>query len=158
MALLRHGGLKKLFTGTYAPSTLGSFRRRFTFGHVRQLDAITWRWLVNVAAVAPIVTGIDDFALVDIDDTIKEVHGHHKQGSGNGYSGVRGLNALLGIVSTQFSAPIIVGSRLRRGATGSPRGGESIDHRTDGSSSQRCHRHDWRRYVDDDPIHQSDSR
>ena len=35
MALLRHGGLKKLFTGTYAPSTLGSFLRRFTFGHVR---------------------------------------------------------------------------------------------------------------------------
>ena len=203
MALLRHGGLKKLFTGTYAPSTLGSFRRRFTFGHVRQLDAIAWRWLVNVATAAPIVTGIDDFALVDIDDTIKEVHGHHKQGSGYGYSGVRGLNALLGIVSTQFSAPIIVGSRLRRGATGSPRGakrfvadtlatvrrvrsatanggcviaclqrflrpyghlyrppcgGESIDHRTDGSSSQTCHRHDWRRCVDDDPIHQSDSR
>ena len=122
MALLRHGGMKKLFTGTYAPSTLGSFLRRFTFGHVRQLDAIAWRWLVNVATVAPIVTGIDDFALVDIDDTIKEVHGHHKQGSGYGYSGVRGLNALLGIVSTQFSAPIIIGSRLRRGATGSPRG------------------------------------
>jgi hypothetical protein len=28
------------------------------------------------------VAGIDDFALVDIDDTIKEVHGHQKQGSG----------------------------------------------------------------------------
>src|SRR5450830_803763 len=85
MALLRHGGMKKLFIGTYAPSTLGSFLRAFTFGNVRQLDAVAWRWLVNVAMVAPIVTGIDDFALVDIDDTIKEVHGHHKQGSGYGY-------------------------------------------------------------------------
>src|SRR5450830_1236394 len=122
MSLLRHGGMKKLFVGTYAPSTLGSFLRAFTFGHVRQLDAVAWRWLANVAMVAPIVTGIDDYALVDIDDTIKEVHGYQKQGAGFGYSGVRGLNALLGIVSTTTSAPIIIGSRLRKGATGSPRG------------------------------------
>ena len=33
MALLRHGGMRKLFAGTYAPSTLGSFLRSFTFGH-----------------------------------------------------------------------------------------------------------------------------
>ena len=122
MALLRHGGMKKLFTGAYAPSTLGSFLRTFTFGHVRQLDATAWRWLVNVAGAAPIVAGIDDYALVDIDDTIKEVHGYKKQGSGYGYSGVRGLNAMIGIVSTPAAAPIIIGSRLRRGATGSPRG------------------------------------
>ena len=122
MALLRHGGMKKLFVGAYAPSTLGSFLRAFTFGHVRQLDATAWRWLVSVAAAAPIVAGIDEYALVDIDDTIKEVHGYQKQGSGYGYSGVRGLNALIGIVSTPSAAPVIIGSRLRRGATGSPRG------------------------------------
>ncbi len=122
MAVLRHGGMKKLFAGTYAPSTLGSFLRAFTFGHVRQLDAVAWRWLIGVAAVAPITAGIDEYALVDIDDTIKEVHGYQKQGSGYGYSGVRGLNALLGIVSTATTAPIIVGSRLRKGAAGSPRG------------------------------------
>jgi hypothetical protein len=75
MALLRHGGMKKLFAGAYAPSTLGSFLRTFTFGHVRQLDATAWRWLVKLAGTAPIVAGIDDYALVDIDDTIKEVHG-----------------------------------------------------------------------------------
>jgi hypothetical protein len=74
MALLRHGGMKKLFVGTYAPSTLGSFFRAFTIGHVRQLDAVAWRWLVNVAQAAPITTGIDEYALIDIDDTIKEVH------------------------------------------------------------------------------------
>jgi hypothetical protein len=122
MAVLRHGGMKKLFVGAYAPSTLGSFLRAFTFGHVRQLDAVAWRWLVNVAQAAPIVAGINDYALVDIDDTIKEVHGYQKQGSGYGYSGVRGLNALIGIVSTTVSAPIIIGSRLRKGAAGSPRG------------------------------------
>ena len=122
MALLRHGGMRKLFAGTYAPSTLGSFLRAFTFGHVRQLDATAWRWLVRLAGTAPIVDGIDDYAVVDIDDTIKEVHGYKKQGSGYGYSGVRGLNALIGIVSTPTAAPIIIGTRLRKGATGSPRG------------------------------------
>jgi hypothetical protein len=122
MAVLRHGGMKKLFVGAYAPSTLGSFLRAFTFGHVRQLDAVACRWLVNAAQVAPIVTGVHDYALVDIDDTIKEVHGYQKQGSGYGYSGVRGLNALLGIVSTKTAAPIIIGARLRKGAVGSPRG------------------------------------
>jgi len=126
MAILRHGGMKKLFTGTYAPSTLGPFLRAFTFGHVRQLDAIARRWLNNLAAVAPIVAGIDDYALVDIDDTIKEVHGYQKQGAGFGYSHVRGLNALIGIVSTATAAPIIVGSRLRRGPTNSVRGAEKF--------------------------------
>ncbi|MCB5290604.1 hypothetical protein BJQ90_00016 [Arthrobacter sp. SO3] len=81
MALLRHGGMKKLFADAYAPSTWGSFLRAFTFGHVRQLDALAARWLVNVAAVAPIASGIDDYVLVDIDDTIREVHGYRKQGS-----------------------------------------------------------------------------
>ena len=60
--------------------------------------------------------------MVDIDDTIKEVHGYQEQGSAYGYSGARGLNALLGIVSTATTAPIIIGSRLRRGAAGSLRG------------------------------------
>ncbi len=39
MALLRDGGMGRLFTGVRAPSTLGTFLRSFTFGHVRQLDA-----------------------------------------------------------------------------------------------------------------------
>jgi hypothetical protein len=40
MALLRHGGMGRIFAKAYAPSTLGSFLRAFTFGHVRQLDAV----------------------------------------------------------------------------------------------------------------------
>ena len=122
MAVLRHGALWKLFTGTYAPSTLGSFLRAFAFGHVRQLDAAASRWLVNLAAATPIVAGIDELAVVDTDDTLKEVHGHQKQGAGFGYSGVRGLNALFAIVSTGLAAPIIVPSRLRKGPTNSARG------------------------------------
>ena len=82
MGLLRHGAMDKIFTGTYAPSTLGSFLRAFTFGHVRQLDAVASRWLPALAATAPITTGIDELALVDIDDTIKATYGYHKQGTG----------------------------------------------------------------------------
>ena len=49
MAVLRHGGMKKIFTSCYAPSTLGSFLRSFTFGHVRQLDAVASRFLASLA-------------------------------------------------------------------------------------------------------------
>ena len=122
MGLLRHGGMGKLFTGTYAPSTLGSFLRTFTFGHVRQLDAVAARWLPALAAVAPITAGIDDLALVDIDDTIKATYGYQKQGTGYGYTGVKGLNALIGTVTTKETAPIIAGARLRKGGTNSARG------------------------------------
>lgn len=122
MALLRHGAMGKVFDRPYAPSTLGSFLRSFAFGHVRQLDAVASRLLVGLAAHAPLVPGIEGLALVDVDDTIIEVHGYAKQGSGYGYSGVRGLNALLATVSTSAAAPVVLAQRLRKGACGSPRG------------------------------------
>src|SRR5665811_2382287 len=40
----------------------------------------------------------------------------------NGYTGVKGLNALLAIVSTPLCAPVVAGTRLRRGGTNSARG------------------------------------
>jgi hypothetical protein len=126
MALLRHGGMGRVFTAAYAPSTLGSFLRSFTFGHVRQLDAVASRFLTGLAARSPLVAGIGGHVLVDIDDTIIEVHGHTKQGSGYGYSGVRGLNALLATVTTPGAAPVIVAQRLRKGSCGSPRGAKRI--------------------------------
>lgn len=124
MALLRHGGMKRVFDGCYAPSTLGSFLRAFTFGHVRQLDAVASRFLVNLAQKVPLfgTPSGEDFVFVDVDDTIVEVHGYQKQGSGYGYSGVRGLNALLATASTQDTAPVIIGQRLRKGGTNSARG------------------------------------
>ncbi|MGH3306985.1 MAG: IS1380 family transposase [Nocardioides sp.] len=125
MALLRHGGMGRVFANAYAPSTLGSFLRSFTFGHVRQLDAVASRFLTRLAAQAPLSAapgGASAGVMVDIDDTIIEVHGYAKQGSGYGYSGVRGLNALLATVSTKDAAPVVVAQRLRKGSCGSPRG------------------------------------
>jgi hypothetical protein len=123
MAVLRHGGMGRIFSRAYAPSTLGSFLRSFTFGHVRQLDAVASRFLTGLAGVAPMVFGApDELVLVDVDDTIIEVHGYAKQGSGYGYSKIRGLNALLATVTTASTAPVIVAQRLRKGACGSPRG------------------------------------
>jgi hypothetical protein len=126
MALLRHGGMGKLFNGAYAPSTLGSFLRSFTFGHVRQLDAVSGRFLAGLAARTPVFAGIGEQVMVDIDDTIIEVHGYAKQGSGYGYSGVRGLNAILATVTTKDTAPMIVAQRLRKGSCGSPRGAKRL--------------------------------
>ena len=126
MAVLRHGGMGKVFTSAYAPSTLGSFLRSFTFGHVRQLDAVSARFLSGLAATTPVVAGIDDQVMVDIDDTIIEVHGYGKQGSGYGYSGVRGLNAILATLTTKTGAPVIVAQRLRKGSCGSPRGAKRL--------------------------------
>ncbi len=123
LAMLRHGAMRTVFDRPYAPSTWGSFLREFTFGHVRQFDAVASRFLCSLAEKTPVVAGIDTGrVLVDIDDSIIEVHGHGKQGSGYGYSGVRGLYALLTTVTTDTCAPVIVGQRLRRGACGSLRG------------------------------------
>ena len=61
LALLRHGAMKRLFTGIRAPSTLGTFLRSFTFGHVRQLDAVASRLLINLAGQAPLLPGADSW-------------------------------------------------------------------------------------------------
>ena len=127
MNLLRHGGMGHLFDRTYAPSTLGSFLREFRFGHVRQLDAVASRVLVSLTSHAPLLQ-LDpgERVMVDLDDTIIEVHGYQKQGASFGYSGVRGLNALIATASTTSSAPVILGQRLRQGKTGSPKGAARI--------------------------------
>jgi hypothetical protein len=127
MGLLRHGGMGRVFAACYAPSTLGSFLRAFTFGHVRQLDAVAARFLAGLAVRAPIVsTAAAGPVLIDVDDTVVEVHGYAKQGAGFGYTKVRGLNALLATVTTVASGPVIVAQRLRTGSCGSPRGARRL--------------------------------
>ena len=125
MRVLRHGGMGRIFSGCYAPSTLGSFLRAFSFGHVRQLDAVASRFLAGLAARAPLLPG-KGTVLVDVDDTIVEVHGYAKQGAEFGHTRVRGLNALLATATTTESAPVVVGQRLRKGAAASARGAKRL--------------------------------
>jgi hypothetical protein len=126
MALLRHGAMGRVFDRPYAPSTLGSFLRAFTFGHVRQLDAVASRFLGELVRESQVLPGLGGTVHVDVDDSVVPVHGHAKQGAGFGYSGVRGLNMLLATVSTAHAAPVIVAQRLRKGSCASPRGASRL--------------------------------
>ena len=82
---------------TYAPSTLGSFLRAFTFGHIRQLDAVASRFLLGLTrltgmlATTTVALRTEDdpgqHALVDVDDTVVEVHGHAKRAPGSATTG-----------------------------------------------------------------------
>ncbi len=124
--LLRHGGMPRLFSGVRAPSTLGTFLRSFTHGHVQQLDAVGGDLLAGLTARVPgMVAGAesaDGFACIDVDDTIREVHGYAKQAATYGYSGVRGLNIQLATIATPLTAPVIARARLRKGSTASAKG------------------------------------
>ena len=113
--VLRHGGMGRVFTGLRAPTTLGTHLRAYRFGHVRQLDAVAARLLARLAAVSPILAGAEQVTYLDVDDTIRETHGYHKQGAAYGYSKVKGLNAQVAILSTPLSAPVIAATRLRKG-------------------------------------------
>lgn len=128
MDLLRHGGMSALFDRVYAPSTLGSHLRAYTFGHVRQLDAVSSRFLTQLDQQAPLLPvtpssiGAEQMVFIDVDDTVIEVHSAAKQGAGFGYQGSRGLNALLATATTTDSSPVVVAQRLRKGSTHSARG------------------------------------
>ena len=113
--VLRHGGMGRVFTGLRAPTTLGTHLRGYRFGHVRQLDAVASRLLARLAAVSPILAGAEQVVYLDVDDTIRETHGYHKQGAAYGYSKVMGLNAQVAILSTPLAAPVIAATRLRKG-------------------------------------------
>ena len=124
--LLRHGGMPRLFSGVRAPSTLGTFLRSFTHGHVQQLDAVGGDLLAGLTARVPgVLAGaehVEGFACIDVDDTIREVHGYAKQAAAYGYTGVRGLNIQLATISTPLAAPVIARARLRKGSTASAKG------------------------------------
>jgi hypothetical protein len=70
----------------------------------------------------PLLSGAGQLAYVDVDDTVKATFGYAKQGTGYGYTGIKGLNALIATVSTPASAPVIAATRLRKGSAHSARG------------------------------------
>jgi hypothetical protein len=133
MDVLRHGAMTELFGGIRAPSTLGSFLPSFTWGNVRQVDAVGRRLLAELAGRAPLLPGSDVLAFTGMDSMQKRIYGHAKQGAGFGHTKiqgkallVRGLNALAAVISTPLAAPVIAATRLRGGSAGSARGAASM--------------------------------
>jgi hypothetical protein len=99
-----------------APSTIGTFLRTFTFGHVRQLEAVNGHaleraWAAGVGPGGPLV--------IDIDSTICEVDGKAKQGAGYGYTHKLGYHPIL---ATRADSGEVLHARMRKGAANTQRG------------------------------------
>jgi hypothetical protein len=102
-----------------APSTLGTFLRSFTFGHVRQLDRVA-ELVMSRAWAAGGGPGTQPMT-IDLDSTICEVHGHHKQGAAYGYTRQLGYHPLL---ATRADTGEVLHARQRTGRAASGRGAE----------------------------------
>jgi hypothetical protein len=100
-----------------APSTLGTFLRSFTFGHVRQLDRLTEQLLMR-AWTAGAGPG-DGPMTIDLDSTICQVHGYHKQGAAYGYTRTLGYHPL---VATRAGSGEVLHARQRTGRANTARG------------------------------------
>ena len=100
-----------------APSTMGTFLRAFTFGHVRQIEAVighsprTGMGGGRRPGDAPLV--------IDIDSTICEVAGNAKQGAGFGYTKVLGYHPIL---ATRADTGEVLHARMRKGQANTQRG------------------------------------
>lgn len=120
---LRLGAMNVMFDGVRAPSTLGTFLRSFTHGHVRQLESVHRRVLAGLAAVTPLLPGVEVFAFLDLDSTHRRVYGYAKQGAAVGrLKGKKTLHPLAAILSTPLCAPVVTGCRMRRGKSADVRG------------------------------------
>src|SRR5947199_7897648 len=127
--VLRSGGMKTVFGGVYAPSTVGTLLREFTFGHARQLESVLREHLVALCRRVDLLPGADQRVFVDIDSLLRPVYGHAKQGASYGHTKIagkqilrKGLSPLATTISTTHCAPVIAGMRLRAGKTGSGKG------------------------------------
>jgi hypothetical protein len=116
--VLRAGRTGRLLGGWIpAPSTLGTFLRAFTFGHVRQLDRLLAETLTRAwrAGAGP----GQERLVVDVDSFIGEVHGYKKQGVGFGYTKQRGYHPLM---ASRAGTGEVLHIRLRKGKANSSRG------------------------------------
>lgn len=100
-----------------APSTVGTFLRSFTFGHVRQLDRLFETTLARAWAVGAGPGGGP--LTIDLDSTITEVYGKAKEGAAYGYTKVLGQHPLL---ATRAETGEFLHVRHRKGSAGSGRG------------------------------------
>jgi len=116
--ILRSGSTERVLGHkVMAPSTLGTWLRSFTFGHVRQLDrlseiALTNAWQLGAGPGA-------ERLVIDVDSTICEVCGHAKHGAAYGYTKVLGYHPLL---ATRADTRETLHIRLRKGSANTQRG------------------------------------
>jgi hypothetical protein len=100
-----------------APSTLGTFLRAFSFGHVRQLEAVVGKVLARAWELGA-GPGADRL-VIDVDSTICAVEGKQKQGAAYGYTKVLGYHP---IVATRADTGEILHARMRKGSANTARG------------------------------------
>jgi hypothetical protein len=116
--VLRAGRTGRLLGGWIpAPSTLGTFLRAFTFGHVRQLDRVLAETLKR-AWTAGAGPGAERLT-VDVDSFVGEVHGYAKQGAAFGYTRKRGYHPIL---ASRAESGEVLHLRLRKGSANTQRG------------------------------------
>ena len=134
MDLLRHGAMDVLFGGIRAPSTLGSHLRSYTWGNVRQLEAVNRAAArgagpPGAAAARQGRAGVRRHRLDAKTGLRAPKAGRRRSGTPRSRARsllVRGLNALAAVVSTPLSAPVIAATRLRGGNAASARGAASF--------------------------------
>jgi hypothetical protein len=136
MNLLRAGSTQMVLGHrVMAPSTLGTFLRAFSFGHVRQLDQVLDRTLGRVWAVG---AGPGDGPLViDIDSFIGEVHSDAKQGAGYGYTRRLGYHPLLAV---RADTGEVLHIRNRKGSANTQRGADRFIDETLARARRSGHR------------------
>src|SRR3954452_21080042 len=116
--VLRAGRTRRLLgSWVAAPSTLGTFLRAFTFGHVRQLDrllgeALTRAWQAGAGPG-------DGRLIIDVDSFVGEVCGRLKQGAAYGYTRLLGYHPIL---ATRADTREALHIRLRKGSANSQKG------------------------------------
>jgi hypothetical protein len=116
--VLRAGRTRRLLGGWLpAPSTLGTFLRAFTFGHVRQLDALLGEALVRAwrAGAGP----GEGRLVIDVDSFVGEVCGRLKQGAAYGYTKLLGYHPIL---ATRADTREVLHIRLRKGSANTQKG------------------------------------
>ena len=109
--VLRAGATERILpTKPMAPSTVGTWLRSLTFGHVRQLDKLSEQIMARAWAAG---AGPGDQAMtIDVDSTVCEVHGYAKQGAAYGYTRRLGYHPIL---ATRSDTGEILHARMRTG-------------------------------------------
>jgi hypothetical protein len=116
--VLRAGRTRRLLGGWLpAPSTLGTFLRAFTFGHVRQLDALLGQALARAWKAGAGPGG--GRLVIDVDSFVGEVCGRLKQGAAYGYTQLLGYHPIL---ATRADTRETLHIRLRKGSVNTQKG------------------------------------